>query len=284
MNEIKLKDLASILKNYKYQFIIFLFLSLALTSIYSLFSETKYTSISVLVPNERSNKIQAQNSPLGSLIALSSGSNNEKVVLATAVSNLFLEDFILRHDIYSHIISNTISPDIHSNTSSADGISSKVFSKHVSPLDLNKALKIWREDFFEINQESSGIITFSLNYIDPILAQSWLTLFINDLNEFIRSRDMHRDKTALNYLTNEYNQVNSSEIKNNIAQLIKDKQSSLSIAHADTEYALIIIDPPSLPTLPSNIPYLILVCLGILLATITSFIIAIVRYSLINKI
>jgi hypothetical protein len=112
--------------------------------------------------------------------------------------------------------------------------------------------------FKEISQRISveedrrtGIIRVSVESRSPIVAVQWASTIIEDLNNYVRDKDVQEAKKTLEYLQQQVGTTQVSEMRSIFFALIEEQTKTLMLAHARPEYALKVIDSPVLPDKPS---------------------------------
>jgi LPS O-antigen subunit length determinant protein (WzzB/FepE family) len=129
------------------------------------------------------------------------------------------------------------------------------------PTDGQIAFRMRQLISIEQSQET-GLITLGLESYSPEAARTWLNWIIHDVNEALRAQDVREASASLAYLQKQLEQNSTTEMRQVLYQLIEDRTSTAMLASVSEDYALKIVDPPSLPEAPSFPRPLILVSLA----------------------
>ena len=151
----------------------------------------------------------------------------------------------------------------------------------------NKETKNWKsgikpgpglifKEFNKIYSISEDVVSteirISIEWKDANLAQSWVTLIVNDINVIMKKRDQEEAAKSLEFLYDRLSKVTLIEMKPILLNLISSETQKLMLADIRDEYALETIDPAILPeksTWPNKILFAIIGLLsGILVAIV----------------
>lgn len=247
----------------------------------SLVMPTRYHSIAVLVPVDTSanNAFSGISGSLAGLAGLTGLSlpgtqgAESAVALATVKSRGFLVEFARRHGIVMSIFAHRYDED--------EGIwRSTVFTfGKGEPTDE----EIYEEmaDLISVeHDELTQIVTLTVAAPDAYRARSWSSALIHDLNERIRLRDVREAERAIEYLNRQIEATSVAELRQVFYRLIEERTKTVMLANVSTEYALRVIDPPSMSDRPAEPRQFLLVALGVGLGAFALFVWILARFTL----
>lgn len=135
---------------------------------------------------------------------------------------------------------------------------------------------------FSENQ-NTGFVTISVKHKSPHIAQDWLYVIVNELNNFYRSKDKLEAEASMAYLNAQMSRTSYSEIKQVIAALLQQKMQQLTLIEASDYYVFDYIDPPA--ALEKKLePRRSMICiLGFIVGAITGMFIVLIRHYGFNR-
>jgi hypothetical protein len=108
-----------------------------------------------------------------------------------------------------------------------------------------EAFKIFKNENLSIKEnKQTGFITLSVKHQSPHIAQKWTEMIIDQINSFYRNKDRAEAEKAVNYLNQQISNTNYSEIKQVMAELLKQEIQKLTLIEANDAYVFDYIDPP----------------------------------------
>ena len=99
--------------------------------------------------------------------------------------------------------------------------------------------------FFIEKDKKTNFIYIKMIHQSPYIAQEWIKILIDQINNFYRKKDRDAAEKASDYLNNILNQTNLSEIKEVVAELLKQETQKLTLIEANESYVFEYIDPPA---------------------------------------
>jgi uncharacterized protein involved in exopolysaccharide biosynthesis len=208
---------------------------------YTIYAKPIYRSEGVLVANKPD---QGPNisSTLGSLTSLAGISFTPAAgatdALATLRSRVFVEDFILEHDLLSVLFADDW--DAANKRWSGD-------DPEDWP-DIRDGVRYFMDTILTIEEDAStGLVTVAVEWTDPELVAQWIEDMVLQINEQLRARDLATSERRLNYLNEQLAQANLVELRQAISRLIESEVQTMTLARAEIEYAFKVIDPPRVP-------------------------------------
>jgi LPS O-antigen subunit length determinant protein (WzzB/FepE family) len=135
---------------------------------------------------------------------------------------------------------------------------------------------------FSENQ-NTGFVTIRVNHKSPHIAQEWLYVIVNELNNFYRSKDKLEAEASMAYLNSQMLRTSFSEIKQVIAALLQQKMQQLTLIEASDYYVFDYIDPPA--ALEKKVePRRSMICiLGFIVGVIIGMFIVLIRHFGLNR-
>ncbi len=231
-----------------------------IAAVVSLLMPNIYRSEIVLAPasSEESGGLSALAGQVGGLaglagISLGAGSGVDKTILTLEImkSRTFLADFIRRHELAVPLIAATgwsfntgweIDSDLY-DTQSEKWVRRVSGRTSIVPSDI-ELVKIFRKDVLNISQDmKSQLVSVSVDSMSPSEARKWVSWLINDVNNYMRERDIAEAAKSIEYLQGQLDETSLADMKQIFYQLIEDQTKSMMLAQVRDEYALKIIDP-----------------------------------------
>ncbi|WDE00541.1 Wzz/FepE/Etk N-terminal domain-containing protein [Thalassomonas actiniarum] len=126
--------------------------------------------------------------------------------------------------------------------------------------------------------DKSGLIKVELEFYSPKLAQQWLTLFIDDVNETLRQRDEKNAQESIAFLKEKLQSTDNANLQQTLFDLIEEQTKSLMLTNRSGEYVFQYIDLPSLAEKKSA-PQRALICVaGTVVGCFLSMMFVLIRY------
>lgn len=272
-------------------------LAVALAVWFSLQLPNQYRSEATLLPaNETAGKAGGLSSSLGSLGAiagLSLGGGGEKksqVAMQLMKSREFFAEFNKKHQLTVPLMAaNGWDPatgqlrydpeiyDITRNTwvrearelRSAEPANNEIYDEFM------KRLVIFQE-------KQTGVITVSLEFLSPDLAQKWLQLFVTEVNEAMRRNDVKEATTTIEYLDKKLQETQVTEVRELLFSLLEENTKTLTMATVRPDYVFKLIDPPYKPDMKSG-PVRSLIVLGALFGCFMLFCIVVLSAMVLRR-
>jgi uncharacterized protein involved in exopolysaccharide biosynthesis len=265
-DQVALPVLVKSLNRYKWIGLLWLILSVGATVVYVLTLPNLYKSQATLIPTETSSKLGGLSGALGSVSSLAGinlGSGGEKksvVALELMKSRAFFAAFMQKYQLKTTLMAaNGWDPATNELTFDAD-IYDVTRQQWVRPaIGLRKAEPSEQECFeafmrmFGTSQDKlTGVVTVSLEFVSPDLAQKWLRLYIDEVNVQMKQRDITEANESIQFIEERIAQTNLQEVRNVLFAMLEEHQKTLVVANVKPEYVFKLIDPPSLPDIKSG--------------------------------
>ena len=98
----------------------------------------------------------------------------------------------------------------------------------------------------EVSQDSTtGFVRISFKHHSPYVAKDWTELVVQEINDSFRTLDKLEAQASMDYLNDQMALTSYSEIKEVIAQILKQKMQQLSLIEANEFYIFSYIDSPA---------------------------------------
>ena len=126
-----------------------------------------------------------------------------------------------------------------------------------------------------ISQDNkTSFISLSINHQSPFIAQKWINLIIDEINESMRNQEKVKVTKSIDFLNTQLKKMSYDEIKQSISSLQQEQIKSLMMIEATEEYIFKVINSPVAPELKYEPKRSRLVIFGIFLGGILSIFIA----------
>ena len=225
--EISLSEILQAALDKKLKIAIFSAVITALVVGYSLLIEEKIYETTILLSyqHKSSNAASGSMSSLSALAGLtgSSKEKDEEEALGILTSITFLNKFIDKHQLANDL-----------NISSED-------------LPKSRATKL-RDMIFVVRERGSPLVKVRLRGKDPVLIARWSNLLIDELNSYIKDKDINTANNQNAYLKIALANESNKTVREQIAQLMESNYQILATADTDKEYAYEVIDKAYIPT------------------------------------
>lgn len=132
------------------------------------------------------------------------------------------------------------------------------------------AERLFSEKIRTISEDKrTGLITLSIDWLDPEIAAAWAAELVHRTNAYIRQNALLTSRSHLDFLEKKLAENNVLEVREAIYKLIEAEMKEYMLAQDESSYVLHIIDPPVIAKKPIA-PKAIFVVLAALIAAITS--------------
>ncbi|ROQ22542.1 Wzz/FepE/Etk N-terminal domain-containing protein [Gallaecimonas pentaromativorans] len=142
-----------------------------------------------------------------------------------------------------------------------------------------EAYKEFTKNILSSSQDKeTGMVTVSVSFYSPEMSQQWATWLVKDLNDVMRQRDMAEAKKSIQYLDEQINKTNLTDLRTMLYQLVEQQTKTLMFAEVRDEYVFKTVDPAIVPE-EKDKPKRALICvLGTLLGGMLGVMIVLVRH------
>ena len=249
-DEIDIKYLFKIIFDERRMIITLTALFSVIAVMYSLSLSNIYKSSALLSPvgdnsstNQSMNKIGGLAGLAGINISSSGGKSTKAITKIKTLS--FFEDNILPN-IFLPDLMAAIDWDEKSNTVIyEEGLFDTKAQKWTIIPSSQKSFKEFMK-VIELSQDSStGFVSLSFKHYSPYVAKEWTELVVDQINDSFRTLDKLEAQASMSYLNAQMAQTSYSEIKEVIAQILKQKMQQLSLIEANEFYVFSYLDSPA---------------------------------------
>ncbi len=126
--------------------------------------------------------------------------------------------------------------------------------------------------------KQTGYVTVGFEFYSPKLAQEWLMLLIQQLNDEIKKRDVQEASKSILYLKKQLKNTSVAQMQNVFYQLIEEQTKTMMIAEARDQYVFKVIDSPVAPERKSRPKRALIVLVGTFLGGCFGVLIVVVRF------
>jgi len=243
-----------------------------ITALYSLTLPNMYRAEILLASSQSSGQSPSTaQSGLAALagINLSSGTDEKTLIaIETLKSRKFISEFLLRHEALPALMA-PISWDPEKDileVGEYDG-------------SIQEATKAFLDIFFVGKlSERTPFVLMTITHISPTQARDWLESMVADLNKSLSQREVTEVESSINYLQEQINKTNVSDLKQLFYSLIQAQTSKGMLAEARPEYAFRVIDPAIAPELKHSPQRLFIVISSVLYSLIAIIALCAVLY------
>ncbi len=218
--------------------------------IYSLTLTNIYQSTALLSPvGDQSNSSQSLNN-LGGLasfaginISSTSGGNSTKAITKITTLSFFEEN----------ILPNIFLPDLMAVKTWDEDTNSVIYnsSYNVQTEKWNniphpqKSYKAFKSKLQVSEDYETKFLTISVKHESPHIAKEWTELVVNQINDSFRAKDKREAESAMNFLNTQMALTSYTEIKQVVAQILKQKMQQLTLIEANEFYVFSYLDQPA---------------------------------------
>ncbi|WP_233008859.1 Wzz/FepE/Etk N-terminal domain-containing protein [Rheinheimera faecalis] len=290
-DEIDLRELFSLIWKGRWFVLLFVLLSTLISVVIALGLPNVYKSDVLLSPVSESSGIK-MGGQIGGLAALAGvnlgGEGGDKVSLALEIikSREFIARFIGKYDLKVQIMAAknwSMSDNRLSYDEDIYDVQNSVWVRDVSapfkpePSLLETTL-IFSKMFNVSRDKASGMVTLSVEFLSPIIAQQWVTLIVKEINDDMRRRDLEEAESSITYLNKQLEQTNLSDMRTMLFSLIEEQTKTIMLANVRDEYILKTVDAAVVPELKVGPKRTLIVGLGFCLGLLLGMLFVVIRY------
>jgi LPS O-antigen subunit length determinant protein (WzzB/FepE family) len=130
------------------------------------------------------------------------------------------------------------------------------------------------EEFIEIMSVSKDkktlLVTLSVKHKSPFIAQQWVEIMIDQIDQVMRDQDRLTATKSIEYLNSIAPTVNYEDIKKALSALQQEQMKRLMMVEANDNYIFKVLDSPIAPELKSQPKRSLIVILGTILGMMLS--------------
>lgn len=292
--EIDLRKFFYIIKKGKKTIFSFVIFFSFLAAFYSFFLPNIYQSTALLSPNEKEKSFSNQLSGLSGLAGIAGidlPSSNSESNTAKAIEKLVSLSFF-----ENSLLSEIFLPELMALESWNAKTNKLNFDKNIYEESSNtwvrdfsypqkqipssqESFELFKKKHFSIEEDNNtGFITVDVKHQSPFVAKEWTELVVSQINTFYREKDKKEAKKTIEYLNDQVSKNSFSEIKQVLAELLKEQIQKLALIEANEAYVFEYIDPPAVMEKKIGPNRILIFLLGGIFGLILSTFILIIRY------
>lgn len=243
------------------------FISFIMSLSLSFILPNTYRSSAMLEPSDELqggglSAVAGQLGGIASLAGIDISNNKTKIYSAieTLKSREFVHNFIESNDLYislfavkswdSDLNELAIDSEIY-NSETKEWVRSTQDNKSQKP-SKGEAYEKFIKKLSVKEDKQTGLIQVSFDHISPFKAKEVNTLLIQNINNYVRSRDIAQAETSISYLKSKTEDIAFSEMRSVFFKLIEEQIKKRMLAEVRDDYVFRVIDPPFLPEEPHS--------------------------------
>ena len=293
-DEIDLRELFSVLWSAKKKIIritmVFAVFSVAL----ALWLPNQYKATVVLAPAQQQSgglaSALGQVGGLASLAGLNIGSgesSDSQIAQEIMGSWSFIDKFIVENDLAVEVYAASRWREKQNELAIDDDIYDVASQEWLIEDDDTDELRpptsweLYKEfvDRITISEDSkTGLVSVSIEYFSPYMAQAWVDLYVQAINSHMQSREVVKVSRNIEYLQNQISKTAITEMQEVFFVLVEEQIKAKMVAEASPDYAFVAVSPSMVPEEKSQ-PKRALICiLGTLLGGMLSVLLVLVMH------
>ena len=103
-----------------------------------------------------------------------------------------------------------------------------------------------------IQNSATGMISLSIEYYSPVVAQQWVELFVESINEHMRLRKLNQSNVNIEYLQQQISKTSIAEMKIVFYEIIEEQTKGKMLAEASREYVFVTVNKAMVPEVKSK--------------------------------
>ena len=295
---IDLRDFIRAVWEYKIFVIIFTFSFLVMSVLLALYTPNKYQSTVVLSPLvENASSTSGLGSRFGGFTTFAGISLPEQKVSKTTLgmevllSRKFFENFDKKYDILPDLMASK-NWDLNSNqviydsslydTAEKKWVRPVKFPKKSKP-SIQESYKYYLESVSIVQDLETSLLTLTVEHHSPYVAKNWAERLVYEINEEIKKQDILQAERSIEYLNNQINKTQLSELKERLYDLVQSQAETIMLANASPEYVFQTIDPAVAAEQKHSPDRLLISMIGILVGFLLSTILSVLFFFMNKK-
>jgi len=175
---------------------------------------------------------------LASIVGIAGGGDNKRAEsIALLTSRMLTREFIRRHDLMPVLFADRWDQQKHS----------WLANKSPPPTE-NVAINYWLKRVVSIvDDRKTGLIQISIEWRDREQAAAWVNELIDLANEHAREQAIDESRRSIEFLQNEMQRTQNVQVRAGIAGLLEASLNSITLATAQRQFALKVVDAAFTP-------------------------------------
>ncbi len=292
--EPNMRDLFNVIWLAKYQIIIVTFIFAVSSVLYSLSLPNYYKATTLLAPVQSDGGgLSGALGQLGGLASLAGvnidGSERSESKIAQEImkSWSFIDEFVINNNITVEIFA----AEGWNKTSNTLKFNNKIFDQEKGrwllvddKSDEFRPPTSWEifEKFSQMlsisEDKLSGLVTVSLEYYSPQLAQTWLDMYVQAINKHMQVRRVVQVTNNIEYLELQVSKTSIAEMREVFYTLIEEQIKNKMVAEASPDYAFTALGKSMIPEIKSRPKRAIICILGTLLGGFLSVLLVLFKH------
>lgn len=292
-DEIDLREFLMLLWSSKSLIIGLTFLAAVVSVGYSLMLPNIYQSNTLLSAAEDSGggigSMLGQYSGLASIagvsVPLSDSVSKTALALEVMRSRAFIHEFIRAHDILPALLAVDhwdettrelkFKSDLY-NVQSGKWVGQNTTSGVNEP-SIQEAVRKFRSIMSIDRDQQTNLVTVSIKHESPDVAQNWVELLVQGVNETMRKKEIKEAEESIKYLKDQAAKTVLADLDQVFFELMQSQMQRMMLAQVRREYALVTIDPAISPEVKSEPTRFVICILGSMLGAIIGVVVALLR-------
>ncbi|AKE52355.1 Wzz/FepE/Etk N-terminal domain-containing protein [Kangiella geojedonensis] len=292
-DEIDLRELFSILWKGKWVIIGVTFIFAIASVGYALYLPNEYKATAVLQPNESGSggKLASLAGQFGGLasmagINLGAGESSDAVIAMEIMKSWgFAEEFINKHNIAVELFAAKgwdqskkkliIDDDLY-NEATETWVREAPKGKTVEPSSW-ELFEEFKERLSISQDKDTGLVSVSVTHYSPEIAKEWVDMLTEDINKLMKDRALEEANQNIQYLEEQFKSTSYAELRAMFSELIQEQHKSKMLAQVSDEYVFKAVSVAKVPEEKDKPKRSIIVILGILLGSIFSTLIIMLK-------
>ena len=256
--EVDLRKLFSVLWQGKLVILLITFIFALISVVYAVRSPNIYQSVTVLSSSEgsQSGALSSLANQYGGLAAMAGisigGGDSSKVDKALKVLNSwpFIDSFIKQYQLKPKLLAvkgwdegaNTLLYDLDIFDPNTNEWNQDEFPLKGQPSDFDAYIAFTK--LFKVTKDSkTGFVTIAIEYYSPYIANEWLILIKETINEQFQRKDIVESQKNIDYLKSQILTTEVSEMVSVFYKMIETQTKTLMLAKVSDEYLLKTVVP-----------------------------------------
>jgi LPS O-antigen subunit length determinant protein (WzzB/FepE family) len=283
-DEIDLRELFHVLWDKRFYIGVITSIFSLISIIYALMLPNIYQSQAVMMPmedNQGMSEMLGQYSGMASLAGISlpseSGSKAQEAIARIQSFEFFSHSFlpyIKLEDLMAVKKWNQPSNTLTYDASDFNSKSRQWVRKAKPPRSIIPSSQEAYEEYSEImsiyEDKKTSFITLSVEHKSPVIAQRWVEIMMDQIDQVMRDQDRKMAQQSIEYLNTLVPNVNYEEIKKGLASLQQEQMKRLMMVEANENYIFKVLDSPIVPEMKVKPKRSLIVILGTMLGLLLS--------------
>jgi len=293
-DEMNLRELFTVLWVDKIKIITVMAMFAILSVFYALSVPNQYRASALLEPaQQQSGGLSGALSQLGGLaslagVSLGSGESSESQIAQRIMQSWsFVEGFIktnnLEIDVFAAKGWDRASGKLEIDEDLYDSGTTEwlVKNNETNKVGMPSSWELFETftDILSVSEDKkTGLVSMSVEYYSPQIAQQWLDMYISAINQHMQERQMAKVTRNIEYLEAQIAKTTIAEMKEVFYTIIEEQLKSKMLAEANPDYAFVAVSSSMVPEQKSQ-PKRALICiLGTLLGGILSVLMVLIMH------